>query len=93
VKKASTSPRKYEPMRDTDLASRTPSVSRTVRKVARRVSEDEGDMTLDIGAIMAKIGKPKRMSGTEESFVDLLHGDDRPNELDMLVHLIRNISL
>jgi hypothetical protein len=34
----------------------------------------DSDMTLDIGQMMAKITKPKRPSGTEESFEDLMHG-------------------
>ena len=34
----------------------------------------QGDTTLDIQDLMAKIGKPKRESGTEESFEDLLNG-------------------
>lgn len=33
------------------------------------------DETLDLGAMMEKLKKPKRPSGTEESFADLLHGD------------------
>ena len=32
------------------------------------------DMTLDINQMMARMSKPKRPSGTEESFEDLLHG-------------------
>ncbi|WVQ72349.1 hypothetical protein IAR50_001900 [Cryptococcus sp. DSM 104548] len=35
-----------------------------------------GDMTMDVKDLMANIGKPKRASGTEESFVDLLKADD-----------------
>ena len=33
------------------------------------------DVTMDLQGMMAKISKPKRASGTEESFVDLLHED------------------
>ena len=36
---------------------------------------DAGDVTFDVRDLMAKMNKPKRASGTEESFVDLLHGD------------------
>lgn len=38
------------------------------------------DMTLDINQMMARMSKPKRPSGTEESFEDLLHGS--PIDLD-----------
>ena len=41
-----------------------------------------GDITLDIGDMMARVARPKRASGTEESFEDLLHADDLP-EMDM----------
>jgi len=34
----------------------------------------DADMTLDINQMMARMTKPKRPSGTEESFEDLLHG-------------------
>lgn len=36
---------------------------------------DAGDVTFDVRDLMAKMNKPKRASGTEEGFVDLLHGD------------------
>ncbi|WVF66645.1 hypothetical protein IAT40_001386 [Kwoniella sp. CBS 6097] len=43
---------------------------------------DEGDVTVDVKDLIAKVGKPKRASGTEESFVDLLHDDFMPDGLD-----------
>ncbi|WVQ94254.1 hypothetical protein IAU59_001333 [Kwoniella sp. CBS 9459] len=44
--------------------------------------KDDGDVTMDVKDLMAKVGKPKRASGTEESFVDLLHDDFMPDGLD-----------
>jgi hypothetical protein len=35
---------------------------------------NDADLTLDINQMMARMTKPKRPSGTEESFEDLLHG-------------------
>ncbi|WWC85419.1 uncharacterized protein L201_000282 [Kwoniella dendrophila CBS 6074] len=43
---------------------------------------DESDLTFDVKDLLAKVGKPKRASGTEESFVDLLHDDFMPDGLD-----------
>ena len=43
----------------------------------------EADMTLDMRALMANMAKPKRPSGMEESFVDLLHGDLGMEDLNM----------
>ncbi|WRT63313.1 uncharacterized protein IL334_000218 [Kwoniella shivajii] len=43
---------------------------------------DIGDTTFDLKDLLAKVGKPKRASGTEESFVDLLHDDFMPDGLD-----------
>jgi hypothetical protein len=41
-----------------------------------------GDVTLDVGEMMARMSKPKRPSGTEESFIDLLHGDHNLDDFD-----------
>jgi hypothetical protein len=41
-----------------------------------------GDVTLDVGEMMARMNKPKRASGTEESFVDLLHGGDVMEDME-----------
>lgn len=47
----------------------------TSRKTPRKASPvKEPDMTMDVAQMMARMGKPKRPSGTEESFEDLLHG-------------------
>ncbi|OCF43122.1 hypothetical protein I317_03091 [Kwoniella heveanensis CBS 569] len=42
----------------------------------------DGDVTMDVKDLMARVGKPKRASGTEESFVDLLHDNFMPDGLD-----------
>jgi hypothetical protein len=76
------SPRKYETMKESRSRHQTPTAGRTIRG---EPTQDAGDVTLDFGAMMAKMGRPKRASGTEESFTDLLRGDDRPDELDMWV--------
>lgn len=47
----------------------------TSRAAAGCIGHD-GDRTMDVRDLMAKVGKPKRASGTEESFVDLLHAED-----------------
>lgn len=45
------------------------------RKTPRKASPvKDPDMTMDVAQMMARMGKPKRPSGTEESFEDLLHG-------------------
>lgn len=44
----------------------------STRKSPRK--PNKADMTLDINDLMAKMAKPKRPSGTEESFEDLLNG-------------------
>ncbi|GFZ44744.1 hypothetical protein JCM24511_02469 [Saitozyma sp. JCM 24511] len=44
-----------------------------------------GDVTLDVGEMMAMMSKPKRPSGTEESFIDLLHGDHNLDDFDETV--------
>ncbi|WWC67209.1 uncharacterized protein I206_101116 [Kwoniella pini CBS 10737] len=36
---------------------------------------EAGDVTFDVKDLLARVNKPKRASGTEESFVDLLHDD------------------
>jgi len=48
----------------------------TTRKTPRKQPSPskDADMTLDINQMMARMTKPKRPSGTEESFEDLLHG-------------------
>lgn len=86
--RATVSPRKYETMRERE----TPSSSRTTRAGNGQYA-DEGNVTLDVGALMAKMSKPKRASGTEESFVDLLKGEDRPDELDMWVNPRESIEM
>ncbi|WVQ82619.1 hypothetical protein IAT38_004750 [Cryptococcus sp. DSM 104549] len=57
--------------------------STRTQKHRRRIVDDMGDVTMDVKDLMAKVGKPKRASGTEESFVDLLHTDDMLNGMDM----------
>jgi hypothetical protein len=50
------------------------------RKTPRKATPvKDADMTMDVAQMMARMGKPKRPSGTEESFVDLMHG----TELDL----------
>lgn len=47
----------------------------TSRKMPKKASPvKDPDMTMDVAQMMARMGKPKRPSGTEESFEDLLHG-------------------
>ncbi|WVQ64410.1 uncharacterized protein L199_002576 [Kwoniella botswanensis] len=48
----------------------------------RDVRDEQGDITLDVKELLAKVNKPKRASGTEESFVDLLHDEFMPDGLD-----------
>ncbi|OCF60051.1 hypothetical protein L486_02724 [Kwoniella mangroviensis CBS 10435] len=48
----------------------------------RDVRDEQGDITLDVKDLLAKMNKPKRASGTEESFVDLLHDEFMPDGLD-----------
>ncbi|WVW81376.1 hypothetical protein I302_103368 [Kwoniella bestiolae CBS 10118] len=43
---------------------------------------EEGDVTFDVKDLLTRVNKPKRASGTEESFVDLLHDDFMPEGLD-----------
>jgi hypothetical protein len=50
-----------------------PIMTRKTPKKQPSPSKD-ADMTLDINQMMARMTKPKRPSGTEESFEDLLHG-------------------
>jgi hypothetical protein len=50
-----------------------PIMTRKTPKKQLSPSKD-ADMTLDINQMMARMTKPKRPSGTEESFEDLLHG-------------------
>ena len=38
-------------------------------------SRADADVTMDVKDLMARMTKPKRASGTEESFIDLLHGE------------------
>lgn len=40
------------------------------------------DDTMDLGEMIAQVARPKRPSGTEESFVDLLHGDNGLSGMD-----------
>ena len=47
---------------------------RTPKKQASPTKDS--DMTLDVGQMMARMAKPKRPSGTEESFEDLMHGPE-----------------
>jgi hypothetical protein len=56
------------------FASPPPSIM--TRKTPRKQPSPskDADMTLDINQMMARMTKPKRPSGTEESFEDLLHG-------------------
>ena len=49
-----------------------PPMPSTARKTPRKPNT-KADMTMDIGDLMAKMAKPKRPSGTEESFEDLLN--------------------
>ncbi|ORY23534.1 hypothetical protein BCR39DRAFT_347272 [Naematelia encephala] len=55
---------------------------RSHRKSIRPMMQDSAEKTMDIGELMALMRKPKRASGTEESFADLLHGDDAPEGMD-----------
>ena len=57
------------------LASIPGSARRTPRgqRHAHESPVKEMDLTLDVKALMARMTKPKRASGTEESFMDLLH--------------------
>ncbi|TYJ57524.1 hypothetical protein B9479_001842 [Cryptococcus floricola] len=71
------------PLRDEDLLSRETMVQdksyRLGNLPTRQMSMPKGnlgDMTMDVKALMANVGKPKRASGTEESFVDLLNAED-----------------
>ncbi|OWZ58257.1 hypothetical protein C368_00415 [Cryptococcus neoformans 125.91] len=48
----------------------------TASRAAAGCTGHDGDRTMDVRDLMAKVGKPKRASGTEESFVDLLHAED-----------------
>lgn len=48
----------------------------TASRAAARSTGYDGDRTMDVRDLMAKVGKPKRASGTEESFIDLLHAED-----------------
>lgn len=48
----------------------------TACRTAARSTGHDDDRTMDVRDLMAKVGKPKRASGTEESFVDLLHAED-----------------
>ncbi|WWD22797.1 hypothetical protein CI109_107291 [Kwoniella shandongensis] len=66
----SQSPSKYSPSKIRGFARRTDVVI-------------SGDVTLDVIDLMAKVSKPKRESGTEESFVDLLHGENMLDGMDM----------
>ena len=50
-----------------------PPMPTTVRKSPRKPNARAADMTMDINDLMAKMSKPKRPSGTEESFEDLLN--------------------
>jgi len=50
-----------------------PTMTRKTPRKQPSPSKD-ADMTLDINQMMARMTKPKRPSGTEESFEDLLHG-------------------
>jgi len=64
----------------------------TSRKTPRRASPvKDPDMTMDVAQMMARMGKPKRPSGTEESFEDLLHGTQL--DLDEWVVRSRTIEL
>jgi hypothetical protein len=54
---------------------------RTPRKASGQ-TKDQADVTLDIRDMMARVSRPKRASGTEESFEDLLRADDYP-DMDM----------
>lgn len=54
----------------------------SVRKTPRRPVH-AADVTMDLQTLMSKVKRPKRASGTEESFVDLLHGE--PSMMDMYV--------
>ncbi len=60
-------------------ARNTPSSSRTVKKAFA----DVGDVTMGVKDLMAKMNKPKRASGTEESFADLLQGEKGLEGVDM----------
>jgi hypothetical protein len=53
-----------------------PSSRKTPRAQAQRSPVKDADMTFDVNQLMARMAKPKRPSGTEESFVDLLHDSD-----------------
>ncbi|XAO22545.1 hypothetical protein I312_101317 [Cryptococcus bacillisporus CA1280] len=58
----------------------------TACRTAARSTGHDDDRTMDVRDLMAKVGKPKRASGTEESFVDLLHAeDDMFAKMDMTI--------
>lgn len=64
-----------------ESSSRTPKKRDSPMK-ARMDRDEIWNQTLDLKDLMAKMKKPKRASGTEESFVDLLNGDHQPEGLD-----------
>ncbi|KAE8541171.1 hypothetical protein D1P53_002528 [Cryptococcus gattii VGV] len=58
----------------------------TTSQTSARSTGHDDDRTMDVRDLMAKLGKPKRASGTEESFVDLLHAeDDMFAKMDMTI--------
>ncbi|KAK8844656.1 hypothetical protein IAR55_006503 [Kwoniella newhampshirensis] len=55
------------------------------RSPRSHLATNEGNLTLDVVDMIEKVSKPKRASGTEESFVDLLHGEHMLDAMDMTV--------
>ncbi|KAK4683940.1 hypothetical protein P7C73_g6268, partial [Tremellales sp. Uapishka_1] len=65
-----------DPSMRVELPKGTPRAkSRSPRKRKGDVNLGGGDMTMDVKDMMARMSKPKRSSGTEESFADLLNDD------------------
>lgn len=57
------------------IAPRVDPTPRAQGQATSPAKADIGDTTLDVKDMMARMTKPKRPSGTEESFEDLLHAD------------------
>ena len=70
--------RKSEKISPVKTSQPMPSSGRTITQ-----SMHAADVTFDVCDLMAKINKPKRVSGTEESFADLLHGNEALEGVDL----------
>jgi hypothetical protein len=68
-----------------DAAAPTPRKTPRIERIGREEQVD-ADMTLDVKDLMAKMSKPKRASGTEESFVDLLRNAPELEGIDECVY-------